>query len=161
MSRNLPRFLLIFSLALNVGFLAFFLHPLVFGFPEHRPPRFPTEEVIASLDLPADTEQSLRELMEDFGERLHANEEALQTARVHSLEVLATPGPLDEEGLERNKQELMELREERLQMLFAHAQSVEVTLGPELRTRFFSFLLEHLQERHGPGPGPGEGPGGE
>ena len=154
MSRNLPRFLLIFSLALNLGFLLFFLLPHLSGhgpFPP-GPPRGMVTEVLESLSLSAEDEEAMKQLMSEFEGQVFGIERTIQGERLKALELLADPVPLDEAALRLSNEKLQGLYDQRFEIFLDHAKSMEALIGPELRAEFHAILLEQIKnDPHGPG----------
>lgn len=157
MSRNIPRYLLIFSLALNLGFLLLFLFQQFVGRPPFHPgpPRELAAQVIKDLDLTPEQEKAMNELEAAFDKQSHQMERTGGEERFEVLKLMAAPGPLNEEALRAQEQVLLEMVQKRFDMFLTHARDMEEIIGPDKRAQFHSILMEHIKKDH-PEPFGGE-----
>ena len=148
MSRNTARYLLIFSLALNIGFLVLFLaQQFRDGPPLHRgSPRELADQVIKGLDLPGEQQEAMRALEASFEEQLRQMGRTVGAERLKVLELMADPGPLDEAALRAQEKVLQDLVRERFDMFLEHAGKMEEIIGPEKRAAFHAALLARIRQ---------------
>lgn len=140
------RILILFSVALNVGFV---IMAGVLAY-HHGPPfrghsGIEIAAMVQRLKLPEAQESAVLDTIEQFRAARDAQDKDLKQARDNIIRLLASAGPLDRKQLHALI-EAAEHQEKRKSRVFeAHVLQLRDQLGDEKGALYFTFLLEHLK----------------
>lgn len=152
MNITAKRVWVMFSVALNIGFVIVaavlvYKHP-----PSFRDYAKMNQEIISRLDLSADVEKSVTASMEkmetthkDFVQKLHRS-------RNEGITLLSQPGPVDQKRFEMLNNAIVELLIQQNRSVQNHLLKIRNQLGDDKGTRFFSELLKKVKKRDLKGP---------
>ena len=142
------RLLILFSAALNIGFVIMVIVMLINHPTSHRERTWrEIVDIVQRLDLPASTEKSVIEAMTRFRETMKSYDHDLEGARRDIIRLLAGSGPVDRAELHRLF-ELAQAKENQKSSTFeAHVIDLRRQLGDEKGARFFSLLLVNLESQ--------------
>lgn len=148
MNHHLKRILIMFSVALNIGFIITAIvlhinHPLN---PHHRYQAY-AKEVVQRLNLPPEQNRDLRIYMDQFKEQIDATMQALLLARTDMLEVLSNPGPLDQKNFDKKNIALNLLTEQKNQEIRKHVLKMRKQLGDDKGAQFFAEMLAKIKSK--------------
>ena len=147
MNIHLKRILIIFSAALNIGFLVTALF-LIYNHPKDPPHHSHMKQINAALeqlDLPSEQEKDMREVIENFQVRQEQTISRFKQARTASLKVLAKPGPIDRIKFDEQSLEIKNIIDRRHVSIRNHLLEIRKLLGDENGARFFSTILRQVK----------------
>ena len=105
-------------------------------------------EIVEKLDLPRDQKAAALENIRGFREIADKHDEDIKRARKKVLQLLAGSGPLDADRLHA----LIESSEKehglKTRVFEDHVVDLRRQLGDEKGAAFFSYLLQHLEDKH-------------
>lgn len=140
------RILILFSVALNVGFVIMAVVMMI-----HHPTSFHNRSkramlgIVQQLNLPEDREQTVLAAIQDFRTTIDQHEAALKQARGDIVRYLSRKGPVDKQQL-HGLIETAEIQEKQKSRAFeAHVIDLRKQLGDEQGAQFFSLLLAHIE----------------
>lgn len=142
---TLKRLLILFSVSLNIGFVAFTAYNVL-----HKPaPRWQMFETLFSESLAktnAPPETKARALAEQnrFAEEFSALKDVSRRAKLQRLELFAAQGALDKDRMQANSDERMAIYAERDALLQQHFLNMRDILGGEQSALFFNELRARL-----------------
>lgn len=144
MSLATQRTLVIFSVALNIGFIiiAIYHYYLHAGSPSERYEKKITA-IVRELNLPESKEAELKTYLTGFWDNAAKLREHLWESRLKVLPVLAQPGPLDRDQLKKLIWDTGRLSLKKQTLFEDYAIEVYQILGDEKATYFFGRLLEN------------------
>ncbi len=148
MNFNTKRILVIFSVALNIGFVVMAVilalnHPKRF-----RPNQEMRIEILSHLNLPEELEKSVIASMETVEASHKDFKRNLYQARNKGLTLLARPGPLDQAQFEQTNNEIVEIMALQNNSIRDHLVEIRQMLGDEKGARFFGEILEESRKHH-------------
>lgn len=151
MNHHLKRIVIMFSVALNIGFI---ITAIVFH--TNHPPRPPhryqahAKEVVQRLNLPPEQNRDLTIYMDQFKAEIDKTMQALHQARTDMLTVLSTPGPLDQKKFDETNTALNRLGERKHQEIRNHVLKMRKQLGDDKGAQFFAEMLAKVtsDKRH-------------
>lgn len=148
MNFNTKRILVIFSVALNIGFVVMAVilalnHPKRF-----RPSQEMRIEILSHLNLPEELEKSVIASMETVEASHKDFKRNLYQARNKGLTLLARPGPLDQAQFEQTNNEIVEIMALQNNSIRDHLVEIRQMLGDEKGARFFGEILEESRKHH-------------
>jgi len=140
------RILIVFSAALNIGFILSALI-LVHNHPPIPHQRFSDQLKTATqgLGLAPDQEEVMVEVMERFEKQHRQNRLKIKGIRNQTLALLARPGPLDVKRFDALTRESDEQLLKINQDVKKHLSDVRKRLGDEKGAGFFSALLDQAR----------------
>lgn len=142
------RLLVLFSVALNIGFVIMATVMIVNHPKSHRERNW--RELVAivhHLDLPASEETAVIDTMTRFRESMNRQDRDLRTARREIIRLLAAAGPLDASELHRRFEAAMAINRKKSEAFETHVMHLRRQLGDEKGAQFFSRLLVHLESK--------------
>ena len=140
---------LIFSLAVNIGFLMVVAEKKLSRFYYAAGPRLnAVSEIIDELSLKNDTRERVESLFDQLKDIHRQRAAKMLDQNKQVLQILAKPGPLDEERLYREIKVYGQIRLESGQLAFAHILKIREELESENTALLFSELLKELNHRH-------------
>jgi hypothetical protein len=138
------RLLILFSVALNIGFVIMAIVMLL-----HHPTSSHNRsyrailDIVQQLNLPGDQERTVLETIQRFRVTMDRHDQDLKKARRNIVRFLSTNGPVDRDKLHRLT-EAMQSEEKIKSMAFeAHFLDLRNLLGPEKGAQFFILLQAH------------------
>ena len=143
------RIFILFSVALNIGFL------VMGGFHAcHQ--KIPANErrwkelmgIVRELNLPHARSAKAIENMARFRNSMDAVEIELEKARMDFLSLLGQAGPLDKEQLHRLVQSAEMFSQKKRSMFETHVIELRQILGNDSGARFFLRLKEYIASKH-------------
>lgn len=145
------RILIMFSMALNIGFV---IVAITLASQHSMPIKKHSRKVIVNmvhrLNLPEKQEDIVLVEVRRFREKLDLHDRDLRQARGDILRLLAKPGPVDPDRLHGLIQ-AADLQEKKKNQIFEnHVLALRSQLGDEKGALFFSYLLEHLESEDRP-----------
>lgn len=148
MTLSHKRLLVLFSIALNVGFIVMAI-VMVLYHPKPFRERSWQELVgiVQELDLPAEPEDAVMENMRQFRETMDRYDRDLKQARDDVIRFLANDGPIDENHLHQLNETAQSWEKRKSDAFEAHVIELRSLLGNEKGARFFSLLQAHLESR--------------
>ena len=147
MTLTAKRMLVMFSVALNIGFV---IMTAVFIY--HRPPSFHhffevQAATLSRLEVPPAVERSILDALakmedshEQFVSRLHGT-------RQEAMTMLATPGPVDRKRFDTLGETISEILIERNRMVHEHLIEIRRQLGDEKGAAYFHAMLKEIEKR--------------
>ncbi|SHK59221.1 Heavy-metal resistance [Desulfatibacillum alkenivorans DSM 16219] len=141
------RILIIFSIALNIGFVVVALILVFQHSGSHHKATF--EElagIVHQLDLPEEQEQSALKCVKDFNVVIHQLHDELADARKNISLVLSADGPLAPEKLHAAIAAADKIQEEKSIKFEAHALELRSILGDEKGAEFFQLMHARLKK---------------
>jgi len=150
MKLTYKRILILFSVALNIGFLIMAL------FQAYQHTIYPKEQqrwkelmiIVRELNLPDAKAARAMETIARFRERMDSIETELKQARMEVLDLLAQTGPIDKERLHSLVQAAEMFSQKKRSMFEAHVIELRQVLGNGDGARFFIRLKEHIESKH-------------
>lgn len=142
------RLLVLFSVALNIGFVIM-AAVMIFTHPTSQRERTWRElvDIVHGLDLPAPEEASVIETMTRFKETMSGHDRDLKAARRDVIRLLAGSGPVDRAELQRLFATAQARENQKSDAFKAHVIELRRQLGDAKGAQFFSQLLVHLERR--------------
>jgi hypothetical protein len=141
------RFWVMFSVALNIGFVIVAVVLLYKHLPPFRDHAKMSQEIIYRLDLPADVEKSVIASMEKM-ETAHRNFVwRLHQARNETITLLSRPEPVDKKRFEMLNDGIIELMIQENHVIREHLIEIRSQMGDEKGARFFSEMLKQVEKR--------------
>jgi exonuclease VII small subunit len=142
------RLLILFSVALNIGFVIM-AAVMVVNHPTSHHERTWRElvAIVQRMDLPAAEEDAAIATMTRFRETMNGHDRKIKQARRDIIRLLAADGPLDRSELHRLFEAAMAREREKSGAFEAHVMNLRGQLGDTKGARFFSQLLAHLDAR--------------
>lgn len=151
MSHHLKRILIIFSVALNIGFAitAVVLYYNPPSHPHHRYWAFALE-TMKRLDLPPEQNRDVTTYMDQFKQKMSTTMEAFHQAHIEKLKVLSKPGPLNQKEFNKANNAFKHIVERKHQEIQNHVLTMRQKLGDEKGAQFFSEMLAKVKshKRH-------------
>ncbi len=151
MNHHLKRILIMFSVALNIGFIItaivlYYTHP---PRPHHRYRAY-AQEALQRLNLPPEQHKDVTMYMDLFKEQIDATMQALHLARTDMLMVVSNAGPLDQKKFDETNAALNLLAEQKNQEIRHHVLRMRKQLGDDKGAQFFSEMLTKVKtdKRH-------------
>lgn len=143
------RGLVLFSVALNVGFVIVALI-LVYQHSTHSHDHGWRElvAIVGKLDLPAEQSRRVLDDMRQFHSDVEALDRELERARGRVMALLARKGPVDREQLHRLMEAVDERGRRKSERFERHIIELRHLLGDEKGSQFFSLLQRHMQSTH-------------
>lgn len=148
MSIAVKRVLILFSVALNIGFIAScawnYFQPS-----ESRSQRRWNELMVTVDELklgPAQKEETLKCLSE-FKDNYKALKKRIRQSRHEEILFLADPASLDPVQFEKLSKKAVTLTREKQNMYQSHVMELNRIMGDEQRACFFNHLLENKEKR--------------
>lgn len=147
MNFTAKRLLVMFSVALNIGFVIMAVI-LVYNHPKpFHPDAKMLLKILSNLDLPADVEKSVAASMEKM-ETDHRNFIwKLHQARNKALTLLSRPEPVDKKRFEMLNDGIIEIMIQQNHVIHEHLLSIRSQMGDEKGARFFSEILKQVEKR--------------
>lgn len=143
------RILILFSIALNIGFVVVAISMAVHhSRPYHERSWLDLVAMVERLDLPRDQETAALESIKAFRESADQHDEKIKEARKRVLQLLAAPGPLDRDRLHVLIEAVDHEHGLKRRVFENHVADLRRQLGNEKGAEFFSRLLKHLEDRH-------------
>ncbi len=147
MTLTTKRMLVMFSVALNIGFVIM-AAVLVYEHPPSHHNFFNMQvKTLSGLNVPAQVKQSvLDELM--AMENSHKNHiDRLEQARHDAMTLLATPGPLDQKRFDTIDATIAEILNQRSHQIHDHLIEIRKQLGDEKGAEYFSVLMKEVEKQ--------------
>ena len=142
------RLLILFSVALNIGFVIMAIvmmvhHPAA----SHNRSYRAILDIVGQLNLPTGQEQTVVSTIRQFKGMLDKHHQEVKAARGNIIRFLASPGPVDRNQLHRLT-EVLESKEKINNEAFErHFLELRNQLGNEKGAQFFTLLLADLEAK--------------
>lgn len=143
------RILILFSVALNIGFLVMAV------FQAYHHPIPPKEQrwtelmtIVRELNMPEAKAARAIATMSRFRDRMDGIETQLQQFQMASLNLLAQSGPIDEDRLHKLVQAAQMLSQQKRSMFETHVIELRQVMGNDDGARFFLHLKDHIASKH-------------
>jgi hypothetical protein len=142
------RLLILFSVALNIGFVIMAIVMVVqhHGSSHNRSQRA-IIDIVQQLSLPEDQQRSVLKTVEQFKATLDQHNQNLKAARSNIVRRLAARGPVDRSQLHPLTDALVAKEKLKNEAFEAHFMDLRNQLGNEKGAEFFSLLLAHFDTR--------------
>lgn len=146
MNITLKRILILFSVALNVGFVIATLI-VIYNHPQDSRKKHIVEIETALKSLNLETKLAEEMLMDirTFHHNLEEKKHNFHKFRINILSVLAIPGPVDTNRFEAAEKELQQMKSQMHKMVRTHILEIREKLGDENGARFFQALKKEVQ----------------
>ena len=147
MSHHLKRILIMFSVALNLGFIItasvlYINHP-----PRpHQRYRAIAHKTIEQLNLPPAQYTDTKAYIKQFEDQLEATIRALHQSRTDILLVLSKPGALDQQQYEVVTEILSQHAIKKRHLISRHLLQLRQKLGDEKGAQFFAAILAKVTD---------------
>ena len=142
MSLFQKRLLILFSVALNIGFvivaIVMMVHHTIHS--KHHSDH-EILDVVRQLNLPQKQESAVMKTIQDFRAVVDQNKQALKQARVDVVRYLAQDGPVDRDRLHRLAQVLETIEKDRNNTFESHFMELRNQLGDKKGAYFFALLM--------------------
>lgn len=138
------RILILFSIALNVGFI---IMTFTTGYHHYRPFHknwLKLADTVHQLDLPDSEENDVLDTIKKFRDVFDQHHLAIKQGRKEIMQVLAKTGPLDQVKLHQLLQATDQHEKRKNEIFEAHVVELRHRLGDEKGAQFFSLLLQQL-----------------
>lgn len=147
------RLLVLFSVALNIGFVIVAV-VLIFhdGHPSHRGVQRQLTTMVERLDLPEAQKKAALESLKTFNIKIHELDADLKQAHIDLLRMLSQNKPLDQNELHRLVMQIGQRHNNKDKAFQGHIIALHTLLGNEKSAQFFSYLLENLEKGDAPPP---------
>jgi len=141
------RMLVMFSVALNIGFvimaaILIYKHP-----PPHHDFFDMQVKILSSLNVPAQVKQSVLDALTAMEKSHEAHVDKLHQARHDAMTLLATPGPLDLKRFDAIDASIAEILIQRSHMVHDHLIDIRKQLGDEKGAEYFSAMMKAVEKR--------------
>jgi hypothetical protein len=138
------RLLILFSVALNIGFVIMAIVMMVSPQPSSSERSYRAIlDIVRQLDLPEDQECSVLDTIQRFRHKMDRDHQGLKAARGNIVGCLAADGPVDRSRLDRLTQALNSGHMRRNAAVEEHFLDLRNQLGDQKGARFFTLLLKH------------------
>lgn len=138
------RLLILFSVALNIGFVIMAIVMMVAPQTSSSKGSYRAIlDIVRQLDLPEDQERSVLDTIQQFGDKMDRDHQDLKAARGNIVRCLAADGPVDRSRLNRLTQALDSGHMRRNAAVEEHFMDLRNQLGDQKGPRFFTLLLKH------------------
>lgn len=142
------RILIFFSVALNIGFLATALYHSVDNTLPRKERRWQDlMAIVQDLNLPSEKAAEVTTLMAGFRDRIDALDKESRQTRMAAMDLMAAPGPLDRDELQRLMQSSQQQTLQKKEMFEAHVLQVREVLGDDKGAAFFQRLRDHIRSK--------------
>ena len=143
------RILIFFSVALNIGFVIM----AVFMFFNH-PGRFHgesgIEKIIQKLDLTEEQQENALKCIHRLRIAVENQEADIREARDNLIHMASKNGPLDQQRMNELCDVIDQEETDKNRLFLSHVVEMRNLLGDEKGARFYSLLLEHLENKNNP-----------
>ncbi len=140
------RLLILFSVALNIGFvimaIVMMLHSPTAS--QHRSYQA-ILDIVRQLNLPADQEHTLVETIRQFRTTVEHHNQDLKKARSDVVRLLSVSGPVDRDQLQRLTAAIATEENMKNEAFEAHFIDIRNQLGNDKGAQFFTLLLAHIK----------------
>ncbi|WP_419660408.1 uncharacterized protein Dvar_07690 [Desulfosarcina variabilis str. Montpellier] len=142
------RLLILFSVALNIGFviMAIVMMAQHHGASRNRSYRA-IVDIVQQLNLPEDQQRTVLKTIEQFRETLDQHNQNLKAARSNIVRRLAVRGPVDRSQLHPLTNAIGAEEKLKNEAFEAHFMDLRNQLGNEKGAEFFSLLLAHFDTK--------------
>ncbi len=143
MKNSTKNIALVFSVALNIGFIVavifiYFNHPAT----NHYGYLGRADKIIQAMDLPAEKRSELQNCLEQFEEEISFFGNSYRQIQIEILTLLAAPKQFDEAALEAVYVRQGEMSQKKRDIVKKHLVLMRKLLGSENSSHFFSSLLK-------------------
>ncbi len=148
MNLTFKRLLIIFSVALNIGFVltvAIILTHYPFNLRERHLAY--AEKAIKSLDLSLDQENRMLNELQSFHQKLNETLYGVKATRLKILSVLSAPGPMDHKQFETAFGEIKSRQGQMRQLMRIHILTFRKQLGDKNGARYFEALKKQVESK--------------
>ncbi len=142
MNNHFKQILVVFSGALNVGFIVAAL-VIYWNHPSGSHHRYSTnaKKIVNTSNLSLEQKENLTKFLEEFTQQMSSAGKDLHQSQVDMLKILSAPGPLDYDAFDNTCARQSLLWKEKHQMLRDHLLLMRKELGDDKSTWFFSQIL--------------------
>lgn len=142
MSLFQKRLLILFSVALNIGFVVVAIVMMI-NHATHSRHHSDHEilDVVRQLNLPQSQESAVMKTIQDFRAVVDQNKQALKQARIDVVRCLAQDGPVDRNRLHRLTQNIGTVEDDRNNAFESHFLELRNQLGDKKGAHFFALLM--------------------
>lgn len=142
------RLLILFSVALNIGFVIMSIVMVV----QHRDSSHNRSyrvivDIVQQLNLPEDQQRTVLKTIEQFRDTMDQHNQNLKAARSDIVRRLAVPGPVDRSQLHPLTDAIGAEENIKNEAFEAHFMDLRNQLGNEKGAEFFRLLLAHFDTR--------------
>ena len=143
------RILILFSVALNIGFVVVALSMAVHhSRPFHERSWLEVVDIVDRLDLPRNQQADVLETIKVFRSNADKRDKDIKEARKKVLLLLAQSGPLDTGRLQGLIEAVRHQEEGKSRVFEDHVVRLRSQLGDEKGALFFTYLIKHLEAKH-------------
>lgn len=136
------RLLILFSVALNIGFVIMVIAVMVLhAHPSDKQSDKGILDIVQQLNLPRSQENSVVETIRGFKAVVDQNKQALKKARVEVVRCLAQNGSVDYNQLHRLTQAIGKIEKGTNEAFETHFMDLRNKLGDKKGAHFFTLLL--------------------
>ncbi len=147
MSLFQKRLLILFSVALNIGFTIMAIAMMVnHATQSNHHPEQEILKIVRQLNLPRNQESAVMETIHDFRAMVDQDKQALKQARVDVVSCLAQEGSVSRTRLHRLTQRVGTIEADRNNAFENHFMKLRNQLGDKKGAHFFALLMA-LHER--------------
>lgn len=149
MNLTMKRLLILFSVSLNIGFVAFTAYNVL-----HKPPSrwqmFETmfTESLAKTSAPPEALAMAWAERNRFADQIFALKDVSRRTKLERLELFAAKGPLEMERMQANSDKHMSIYADRDALLQRHFLNLREILGDEQSVVFFTELHARLGAKY-------------
>lgn len=151
MNITVKRFLILFSVCLNIGLLVAAGHAMVdrhFGDgPRFRSPYKQDLSAFENLGLNEEQSRKIRALVEQSIKESREDKKLILQELVLIMAKMQKPGPLDKKDLASHQKKMQELNIKKHEQRLRHMLEVREVLTPEQARQFYGNIVEHLNKR--------------
>lgn len=142
------RILIMFSVALNIGFIAMAITMACnHSISHHQRSWNELVHIVRHLDLPQTQENKVIESIKQFGTVVDRQHGDVKKARDSILALLAKDGPVNPDELHRTILSVDRQEALKNKAFETHVLELRSLLGDEKGAQYFSALLEHVRNR--------------
>lgn len=143
MKTGSKRWVMIFSLALNVGFLVmaaygYYAHNLANSL--HLRHSQAIEQSLRDLDMPSEIKLRAKEEFAQFTGRMQQIRTRIKATGNENFEILGKQGSFDEQAFDQNWDKIAVLWQQKHALVKAHLKKMRQILGPEYSVAFFNNI---------------------
>lgn len=145
MNTGTKRWVLIFSLALNAGFLimagyGFWVHYL--AGPSHLRHTQAIEQTLGELEMPAPISQRAKAEYADFDRKMKQIRADIRATGQVNFKLLAQNSAFDQAAFDENWAKISAFWDQKHDLLYEHLLSMRRILGPEYAPMFFELVVQ-------------------
>lgn len=142
------RLLILFSVALNIGFVIMATVMVVHHSNVSQNRSYRTIlDIVQQLNLPDDQQRTVLETIKQFRTTLNAHHAVLKTARHQIVHYLTTDGPVDRSQVHQLTEALNAAEKKKNEAFQTHFLNLRNQLDNQKGAQFFTLLLAHIEAK--------------